>query len=100
MEWTKVDCDRTPNIIICRLILEIQVTIFIILGSMNKPVSPGHLTISVPPVRKSSPNGRPSTGSIGSDFGNTDVQEIVGGGCKNKRLNNNSSLVCGNCCIQ
>ena len=99
MELNKVNCDKTPNII-CRLIQKIRIIIFSILGSMNKPVSPGHLTISVPPARKSSPNGRPSTGSIGSDFGNTDVQEIVGGGCKNKRLNNNSSLVCGNCCIQ
>jgi len=71
------------------------------IGSTNESVSPSHLTISVPPLSTAtSANGRPSTGSIGSDLTNNDIQEIVGGGCKKNRLDTKSSYVCGNCCIQ
>lgn len=69
------------------------------IGSTDRSVSPSNLTISVPPLPLSSP-GRPSMGSLGSDFTNNDVQEIVGGG-KKKRLDRNTSIgVCGNCSIQ
>jgi len=69
-------------------------------GSTDRSVSPSNLTISVPPLPISSTNGRPSTGSLGSDLTNNDIQEIVGGG-KKKRLDRNSSIgVCGNCSIQ
>jgi len=69
------------------------------LGSTDTSVSPSHLTISVPQLPTTPTNGRSSMGSIGSDFTNTDVQEIVGGGRKKKTLDKNS-YVCGNCCIQ
>jgi len=74
-------------------------------GSTDKPVSPSHLTISVPQncLSQSVPTtptyGRSSIGSIGSDITNTDVQEIVGGGRKRKRLDKNS-YVCASCSIQ
>ena len=69
------------------------------IGSTDTSVSPSHLTISVPQLPTTPTNGRSSMGSIGSDFTNTDVQEIVGGGRKKKTLDKNS-YVCGNCCIQ
>ena len=78
-----------------------------VLGSTERPVSPSHLTISVPPLPHSpnhfptsSTNHRPSSGSIGDDLAINDIQEIVGGGRKKKRLDKNSSYSCGNCSIQ
>lgn len=70
------------------------------LGTTDGSVSPSHLTISVPPLPTETTYGRASTGSIGSDLTNNDIQEIVGGGCKKKRLDTKTSYVCGNCTIQ